>query len=193
MARRQIGQEHLALSRAEPRGGAALGEVAALIDWAEMDRLLAGILASAKGEPGWPPLALSGHSCWPPGTTFPTCAWPKRSTTGPAFAGSVALPLTSPRPSAPPLSASAPSCCAAAWTGPCSRRSHVSSISARLWCAPARWSTPPRSRPRAPGMMARRAGPVIAVQTRARLQGPCCDRPRGRADPRDGDYDRQRP
>src|ERR671913_86365 len=47
MARRQIGQEHL-----------ALGGVAALIDWAEIDRLLAGISASTKGEPGWPPLAL---------------------------------------------------------------------------------------------------------------------------------------
>src|SRR4051795_4919361 len=58
MARRQIGQEHLALGGAELRGGASLDAVAALIDWAEIDRLLAGISASAKGEPGWPPLAL---------------------------------------------------------------------------------------------------------------------------------------
>ena len=58
MARRQIGQEQLALSGAEPRGGSALDEVAALVDWAELDHLLAGISASAKGEPGWPPLAL---------------------------------------------------------------------------------------------------------------------------------------
>jgi transposase, IS5 family len=57
MARRQIGQEHLALGRAEPRGS-SLDEVAALIDWAEVDCLLAGISASAKGELGWPPLAL---------------------------------------------------------------------------------------------------------------------------------------
>src|SRR3954449_12919677 len=121
MALRQIGQEQLALSGAEPRGGSALDEVAALVDWAELDHLLAGISASVKGEPGWPPLALFEPSCWQPGTTFPTCAWPKLSTTGPAFAGSVALPLTSPRRNAPPLSASAPSWCAAAWTGPCSR------------------------------------------------------------------------
>jgi IS5 family transposase len=58
VARRQIGQEQLALSGAEPRGGSALDEVAALVDWAELDHLLAGISASAKGEPGWPPLAL---------------------------------------------------------------------------------------------------------------------------------------
>src|SRR5215204_1832347 len=58
MARRRIGQEHLALGRAEPRGGSSLDEVAALVDWAELDCLLAGISASTKGEPGWPPLAL---------------------------------------------------------------------------------------------------------------------------------------
>ena len=55
MARRQIGQEHLALGGAELRGSASLDAVAALIDWAEIDRLLAGISASTKGEPGWPP------------------------------------------------------------------------------------------------------------------------------------------
>lgn len=58
MARRQIGQEQLALGAGEPRSGSPLEEVAALIDWTELDRLLAGISASAKGEPGWPPLAL---------------------------------------------------------------------------------------------------------------------------------------
>src|SRR3954464_9735061 len=58
MALRQMGQEQLALSGAEPRGGSALDEVAALVDWAELDHLLAGISASATGEPGWPPLAL---------------------------------------------------------------------------------------------------------------------------------------
>jgi hypothetical protein len=29
-----------------------------LIDWAEIDRHLGGIYAAAKGELGWPPLAL---------------------------------------------------------------------------------------------------------------------------------------
>src|SRR5215207_390693 len=58
MARRQIGQEQLALSSDVPRGGTALDEIIALVDWAELDRLLSGISASAKGEPGWPPLAL---------------------------------------------------------------------------------------------------------------------------------------
>ena len=49
MARRQIGQEQLALGTVEPRGGTALDEVAALVDWAEMDGLLSGISASGPG------------------------------------------------------------------------------------------------------------------------------------------------
>jgi transposase, IS5 family len=58
MARRRIGQERLAVGGLEPRGGTSLDEVAALVDWAELDRLLAGISASPTGELGWPPLAL---------------------------------------------------------------------------------------------------------------------------------------
>src|SRR5918998_5143010 len=58
MARRRIGQERLAVGGAKPRGGTSLDEVAGLVDWAELDRLLADISASTKGEPGWPPLAL---------------------------------------------------------------------------------------------------------------------------------------
>jgi IS5 family transposase len=57
MARRRIGQEDL-IARSEPRAGATLSELAALIDWTEIDRHLAGISAAAKGELGWPPLAL---------------------------------------------------------------------------------------------------------------------------------------
>ena len=40
------------------RRAASLEAVAALVDRTEIDRLLAGISASARGEPGWPPLAL---------------------------------------------------------------------------------------------------------------------------------------
>ncbi len=57
MARRRIGQEDL-IARPEPRSASSLSELAALLDWGEIDRLLAGISAAAKGEPGWPPLAL---------------------------------------------------------------------------------------------------------------------------------------
>jgi len=42
----------------EARGGTSLDEVAALVDWAEIEGLLAGISAAARGEQGWPPLAL---------------------------------------------------------------------------------------------------------------------------------------
>ncbi len=58
MARRLIGQELLAVGCTDPRGGTSLDEVAALVDWTELDRLLAGISSSTKGELGWPPLAL---------------------------------------------------------------------------------------------------------------------------------------
>jgi IS5 family transposase len=57
MARRRIGQEDL-IARPEPRAALPLLELAALLDWAEIDRPLDGISAAAKGEHGWPPLAL---------------------------------------------------------------------------------------------------------------------------------------
>jgi transposase, IS5 family len=57
MARRRIGQEDL-IARPEPRAASSLAELAALLDWTEIDRHLAGISAAVKGEPGWPPLAL---------------------------------------------------------------------------------------------------------------------------------------
>jgi IS5 family transposase len=57
MARRRIGQEGL-IARPEPRATASLSEIGVLLDWTEIDRHLVGIPAGAKGEPGWPPLAL---------------------------------------------------------------------------------------------------------------------------------------
>jgi IS5 family transposase len=57
MARRRIGQEDL-IARPEPLAAASLSELSALLDWAEIDRALADISAAAKGELGWPPLAL---------------------------------------------------------------------------------------------------------------------------------------
>jgi transposase, IS5 family len=58
MARRRIGQEQLRVGLEQTRRGASLAEMSVLIDWTEIDRLLAGIYAAAKGELGWPPLAL---------------------------------------------------------------------------------------------------------------------------------------
>jgi transposase, IS5 family len=57
MARRRIGQEDL-IARPEPPVASSLSELAALLDWGEIDRALVGVSAAAKGEPGWPPLAL---------------------------------------------------------------------------------------------------------------------------------------
>ncbi len=58
MARRRIGQEQLAIAGSQPRGGTSLDEMSRLVDWTEIDRLLVGVSAAAKGELGWPPLAL---------------------------------------------------------------------------------------------------------------------------------------
>ena len=58
MARRRIGQERLWSSGTRRRGGPSLDEVSAVLDWTELDGLLSGVSASAKGELGWPPLAL---------------------------------------------------------------------------------------------------------------------------------------
>ncbi len=57
MARRRIGQEKL-LARPEPRSGASLQQLAALIDWTPVGRRLADLSASVRGEPGRPPMAL---------------------------------------------------------------------------------------------------------------------------------------
>ncbi|GJE02549.1 IS5 family transposase [Methylobacterium isbiliense] len=58
MARRQIGQEQLALGAEVERRSGSLDEIAALIDWSEIDRVLAPIYAAPTGEQAWPPLAL---------------------------------------------------------------------------------------------------------------------------------------
>ncbi len=45
MARRRIGQEDL-IARPEPRAASSLSELAALLDWNEIDRALAGVSAA---------------------------------------------------------------------------------------------------------------------------------------------------
>ena len=58
MARRQIGQEGLRLSEGLARHRSSLDALAALLNWGEIDDVLHDISAAAKGERGWPPLAL---------------------------------------------------------------------------------------------------------------------------------------
>jgi transposase, IS5 family len=58
MARRRIGQEHLRLGDHQGSRTGSLDDLHRLIDWAAVDRHLAAIYASAKGEPAWPPLAV---------------------------------------------------------------------------------------------------------------------------------------
>ena len=58
VARRRIGQERLNFGTGSERGRASLDAMSALIDWAEIDRHLAGRYVAAKGEPAGPRLAL---------------------------------------------------------------------------------------------------------------------------------------
>jgi len=52
MWQRRIGQETFAF------GSPGVGRRSDLIDWAPIERQLANVSCSAKGEPAWPPLAL---------------------------------------------------------------------------------------------------------------------------------------
>jgi IS5 family transposase len=58
MARRRIGQEAFGFAAAKGRRNAGLDELARAIDWAPLEPALKDIYAAAKGEQGWPPLAL---------------------------------------------------------------------------------------------------------------------------------------
>jgi transposase, IS5 family len=58
MARRGIGQEAFGFAQGERGRNGRLDAIAGVVDWAPIERLLGGIYAAAKGEPGWPPLAL---------------------------------------------------------------------------------------------------------------------------------------
>jgi IS5 family transposase len=58
MARRLIGQERLEFAAATSSSASALEEISGLIDWSEIDGLLANVHAAAKGEAAWPPLAM---------------------------------------------------------------------------------------------------------------------------------------
>lgn len=58
MARRRIGQEAFGFVQGERGRNGRLDEIAGLLDWSPIERLLQDIHAAAKGEPAWPPLAL---------------------------------------------------------------------------------------------------------------------------------------
>jgi transposase, IS5 family len=58
MARRRIGQETFAFGSSDAGRRCSLDDLHDLIDWAPIDRRLASISRSARGEPAWPPLAL---------------------------------------------------------------------------------------------------------------------------------------
>jgi transposase, IS5 family len=58
MSQRRIGQETFALGSSDTGRRCSLDDLRDLIDWAPIERRLASVSCSAKGEPAWPPLAL---------------------------------------------------------------------------------------------------------------------------------------
>jgi IS5 family transposase len=58
MSRRRIGQEAFAFGSSDAGRRCSLDDLRGLIDWAPIERRLASVSCSAKGEPAWPPLAL---------------------------------------------------------------------------------------------------------------------------------------
>ena len=144
MARRRIGQEQLAIDGAgRPPRGTSLDGLALLVDWAELDHVLAGISATAKGELGWPPLALFRALLLATWHDLSDVRLAEALNDRASVRRSFGLRPTSPRRNAPPLSASVRRCCVVAWIGPCSRLSRASSMPAASWSAPARWWTRP--------------------------------------------------
>jgi IS5 family transposase len=58
MSLRRIGQEAFSFGSSDPSRRCSLDELHDLIDWTPVQRQLAVVSSSAKGEPAWPPLAL---------------------------------------------------------------------------------------------------------------------------------------
>ena len=121
MARRRIGQEQLRVGIEQARRGASLDEMSVLIDWTEIDRLLVGIYAAAKGELGWPPLALFKAlllATWHDLSDVKLADAIEDRASFRRFCGFSTL---SPRLSEQPSFASGPSWSDAVWIGRCSK------------------------------------------------------------------------
>lgn len=126
MARRRIGQENL-IARPEPRATSSLSEIAALLDWTAVDRHLVDVSAAAKGELGWPPLALFRAlllATWHDLSDVRLAEALDDRASFRRFCGFAAHEAT---PSALPSSGSGASWSGAVWIGCCSRRSRASS------------------------------------------------------------------
>jgi hypothetical protein len=139
MARRRIGQEQLAGCVTQACTRSSLDEVATLVDWAELDSLLVGISSSARGEPGWPPLALFRALLLAIWHDLSDVRLADALDDRASFRRFCGFAAHEPTPDVPRLFASALSCCDAAQTGSCSTLSRASSMPAVLWYAPARW------------------------------------------------------
>ena len=143
MARRQIGQEALGLNSVSLRGGTSLDRIAGLINWTELDRLLAGISASPKGEPGWPPLALFRAlllATWHDLSDVHLAAALDDRASFRRFCGFAAHEQTPERTAFVRFRAEL---VCRGWTGRYLRRSRVSSMHGASLCEPALWSMPP--------------------------------------------------
>ena len=118
MARRRIGQEDL-IARPRGRSGSSLSELAGLLlDWAEIDRALAGISAAPKGEAG--SLALFRALLLASWHDLSDVRLAEALDDRASFRRFCGFAAPRPRPSAPPSSASAVNWLRAGSTGCCS-------------------------------------------------------------------------
>lgn len=131
----------LAIDGEPLRGGTSLDEVAALVDWAELDALLADISASARGELGWPPLALFRALLLATWHDLSDVRLAEALDDRASFRRFCGFATHEPTPERTTFVRFRAALCAAGWTEHCSRWSRASSTPAAWWCAPAPWWT----------------------------------------------------
>ena len=141
MARRRIGQEDL-IARPEPRAASSLAELAALLDWGEIDRALVGISAAARGELGWPPLALFRALLLATWHDLSDARLAEALDDRARFRRFCGFAAHEPTPERTAFVRFRASWSGGAWIGRRSRRSHASWRRRASWCAPALWWTP---------------------------------------------------
>ncbi|MFC7540333.1 transposase [Siccirubricoccus deserti] len=119
-----------------------MAELAALLDWTEIDRHLAGISAAVKGEPGWPPLALFRAMLLATWYDLSDVRLAEALGDRASFRRFCGFAAHEPTPERTTFVRFRRSWSATAWTVCCSRRSRASSRPGASWCAPAPWWTP---------------------------------------------------
>ena len=111
-------------------GSVIIDRAVALLDWSEIDHALAGISAAAKGERGWPSLALFRAVLLATWHDLSDVRLAEALDDRASFRRSCGSAGHEPRRSGPPSCGSGPSWCAAVLIDPCSSSSRAGSMRA---------------------------------------------------------------